>query len=145
MVLGYLTPRHPAWQLREEMDRLLSGFFGDGNQPAARRGHPAVNVWETNESLWVELEVPGLKGDELDVSVVDNELSIKIERLDVHEDGVTYHRRERAVGAFARVLRLPVEVDANRVTAEMKHGVLTIELPKAPSARPRKIQVIAAE
>jgi len=145
MVFGYLTPRHPAWQLRHEMDRLLSGFFSAFDAPVSQRNQPAVNVWETSESLWAEMEVPGLQNDQLDVSVVDNELSIKVERPDASEDNVTYHRRERPVGSFTRVVRLPVEVDASRVTAKMKNGVLTIELPKAPSARPRKIPVSAAD
>jgi len=107
------------------------------------RNQPAVNLWETPEAVQVELEVPGLKSNELDVSVVGNQLSIKIEQSEGQEEGVTYHRRERPVGSFVRVLRLPVEVDANKVEADLKHGVLTVKLPKAEAARPRKIRVTA--
>ena len=80
----------------------------------------------------------------MEITVVDNEQSIKIDRPEVEQEGVTYHRRERSVGTFNRVLRLPVEVDADRVSAELRNGVLAIELPKVESARPRKIQVTAA-
>ena len=142
MVFRYLRPRHPAHQLRDEMDRLLSGFFGSGStRTSADQGRPAVNVWENGDALSVELEIPGVKSDDLDISVVDNELSVKVERPEVESEGVTYHRRERAAGSFARMLRLPAEVDPSRVSAELVNGVLTIHLPKAESARPRKIQV----
>jgi HSP20 family protein len=126
------------------MDRLLNGFLsnvGDVSWPLTGRGRPAVNVWETREAVEVELELPGVKSDQVELSVVGDELSIKVDRPDVDPEGTTYHRRERPVGSFARVLRLPTPVDADRVEAEMRHGVLTISLPKAESVRPRKIQV----
>ncbi len=144
MVLGYHSTRPPLHQLRHEMDRLLTGFFGpaaDGLLPAMFRNQPAVNVWEREDALLVEMEVPGIKSQDLDVSVAGGELSIRIQRPDVAQEGVTYHRRERPVGALQRVLRLPVEVDADRVEAQIRDGVLTITLPKAESAKPRKINV----
>ena len=144
MVFRTMGPRRPVQQLRREMDRLLSGFLtgaGDVSWPFAGRGRPAVNVWETKDALHAEVELPGVKSDQVEISVVGEELSIKVERPDIEQEGVTYHRRERGVGSFSRVLRLPVEVDADRVEAELRHGVLTVALPKAESARPRKIQV----
>jgi HSP20 family protein len=144
MVLGYRHTRHPLHQLRDEMDRLLTGFFGpaaDGFLPAAFRNQPAVNVWERADALMVEMEVPGVKSDQLDISVAGGELSIRIQRPEAAEEGVTYHRRERPVGSLGRVLRLPVEVNADRVEAEIRDGVLTITLPKAENAKPRKINV----
>ena len=100
-----------------------------------------MNVWEQDDAILVELEVPGVKKEHLDLSVVGKELSIRIERPDGEQEGVVYHRRERPVGNFSRVLPLPSEVDANRVSAELHDGVLTITLPKAESAKPRKITV----
>lgn len=155
MVFRYFGPRYPINQLRDEVDRLLTGFFGNvAPGSAAGPTQPAVNVWEDsdledsdledNEQLYVELEVPGLKSEQLEIAVVDGELSIKIDRPEVEQEGVMYHRRERPVGTFNRVLRLPAEVDADRVSAELQHGVLTIALLKAESARPRKIKVTTA-
>ena len=146
MVFRYRTQRHPVHQLRDDMDRLLTGVFGpwaEGVLPGASRGQPAVNMWEADDAVMVELEVPGLQGDQVDISVVGNQLSLKIDRPELKQEGVTYHRRERPVGSFTRVLQLPVEVDADRVQAELTDGVLTITLPKAESAKPRKIQVTA--
>jgi len=144
MALSYFDPRLPAQQLRREMDRLLSGFLGglpEPGWPFAARGRPAVNLWEGPESLFAELEIPGVKPDQVDVSVVGNELTIRVERPSEHEEGLTYHRRERPAEPFVRVVRLPSEVAADRVSAELRQGVLTITLPKSESARTRKIQV----
>jgi HSP20 family protein len=144
MVQGYRNPRHPLYQLRDEMDRLLSGFFrpaADGLLPTMFRSQPAANVWEQGDALLVEMEAPGIKSDQIDISVAGGELSVKINRPEDAQEGITYHRRERPVGSLSRMLRLPVEVDASRVEAELHDGVLLITLPKAESAKPRKINV----
>ena len=148
MVFRYISSQYPVQQLRREMDRMLSGFLesvGDVARPLAGRARPAVNVWERGDAVKAELELPGLTSDQIEISVVGDELSIKFERPDVEQEGVTYHRRERGVGSFRRVLRLPVEVDPDKVEAELRHGILTVTLPKAESARPRKIRVACAE
>jgi len=144
MVFRPLTSRFANQQFRREMDRLLSDFFGNHGEGASTgpaTARPAVSAWETAEAVAVELEVPGIKSDQVDISVVGNELTITVQRPDTPQQGVTYHRRERAAGRFSRVLRLPVEVDANRVEAELRNGVLTITLPKAAAAQARRIQV----
>ena len=95
------------------------------------RSQPAANVWEQDDALLVEMEVPGIKSDQVDISVAGGELSVKINRPEIVQEGVTYHRRERPVGSLTRVLRLPVEVDANRVEAELRDGVLLITLAQS--------------
>lgn len=135
---------HPVHQLRDEMDRVFSGWFGP--QGAAARlvsgqNFPVINVWEAGDELFAEAEVPGLKSEDLDISVVGNELTIKGQRPELEQEGTAYHRRERGVGPFTRTLRLPVEIDGDRVEATLANGVLTIKLPKAEAAKPRKIQV----
>jgi len=142
MVFRCVTTRHPIYQLRDEMDRLLSGVFQ--SPPLATWGRhdgPAVNLWEEDDALKVEMEVPGVKSDHLDVSVVDNELAIHVELPEQKEEGVTYHRRERPVGSFGRRIPLPFEVDADHVSAELSQGVLRVTLPKSPTAKPHKINV----
>jgi HSP20 family protein len=142
MMTLYYNPFH---QLRSEMDRLLNGFLGSafngGSHPTVGRGQPAVNLWDKNDSVMLEMEIPGVKSEQIDISVVGMELTIKIQRPDVAEEGVTYHRRERPVGDFTRVLRLPCEVNSDKVAAELQNGVLTLTLPKAEVAKPRKITV----
>jgi HSP20 family protein len=138
----------PFAQLREQVDRQFGDFMNQGGLPglanrAFGRQFPAINVWDEGEALVAEAELPGLKHEELDISVVGSELTIKGERKPVTEEGMSYHRRERGTGAFTRVLRLPVEVDAERVEATLRDGVLTIRMPKAEAAKPRKINVQA--
>ncbi|HEX4128430.1 MAG TPA: Hsp20/alpha crystallin family protein [Pirellulales bacterium] len=131
----------PLGQLRGEVDRLFEDFFGQGGNVGQVRGFPPVNVWEGEHELFAEAELPGLKNEDLEISVVGNELSIKGRRVDSAQEGTTYHRRERGAGEFVRVLRLPVEIDAERVQANLRDGVLTLTLPKAEKAKPRKINV----
>jgi HSP20 family protein len=136
---------NPIYQLRSEMDRLLNGFLGStfdaGTLPGLSRSQPAVNVWDKNDALMLEMEIPGIKSEQLDISVTGAELTIKVQRPEVTEEGVIYHRQERPQGDFTRVVPLPCEIDADKVAAELRNGVLTLTLPKAESAKPRKIQV----
>jgi len=144
MIAQYRSLRSPYDLLRGEMDRLLTGFLGpaaDGLLPPLVGNQPAVNCWETEDAVMVETEVPGLKKEQLELSVSGGELTMKIDRPDAAQEGIVYHRRERPVGAFSRVLPLPCEVDGSRVEAELHDGVLTITLPKAERAKPRKIEV----
>lgn len=147
MVFTCQNPRYPLQQLRDEMERLWSGFFGptaEGPLSPVLRNQPAVNVWEQGDALLVEMELPGIKSDQLDISVTGDELSVKIHRPEVEQADITYLRRERPAGSFARTLRLPVEVNADRVEAELHDGVLSITLPKAENVKPRKINVTAS-
>jgi HSP20 family protein len=138
---SFLLPVH---QWRGEMDRLFSEVFGRTESSTRGRSFPPVNVWEEGDNLLVEAELPGVKGEDLDISVVGDELMIKGRRTG-GEDGVTYHRRERTTGEFARVLRLPFDVDADRVNASLNEGVLLIILPKSEAAKPRRVQVKAGK
>ena len=141
---------NPVTQLRDEMDRLVGDFFGPLTATVPTRGaasvrsYPPLNVWDEGENLFVEAETPGLRGEDVDISVMGNELMLRGQRGEPAREGVPYHRQERGVGQFNRVLRLPVEVDANQVEASLKDGVLLIKLPKAESAKPKKIKVSPA-
>lgn len=136
----------PVWRLRDEMDRLFGNFF-ETYSPVmpfgafGRRAFPAINVWEGKEALYAEAELPGLTMEDIEVYVVGDQLTIQGERKDPEGQDQMYHRRERGTGAFSRVLHLPVEVDADKVHATLRDGVLTIELPKAKTAMPRRIEV----
>lgn len=137
-------PFHPFQQLREEMEKLFTDFFGpQGVAPPGgmARGFPPVNVWEDAENLFAEAELPGIKAEDVDVLVVGRELTIKGKRAAAEVPEAAYHRRERGTGDFSRVVELPVEVDADKVQARMANGVLTITLPKAAAARPKKVEV----
>ncbi|MFQ5429297.1 MAG: Hsp20/alpha crystallin family protein [Phycisphaerae bacterium] len=146
MLLQRMTPLAGFGQLRREMDRLFGEFLPELNGALERSwGFPAVNVWEDGERMFVEAEVPGLSMKDLDVEVVGSELLLKGRREASGNEDVTYHRRERGVGEFARRISLPVDIDANQVEAALKDGVLTITLPKAEQAKVKRIEVKALE
>lgn len=134
-------------RFRTEMDRLLNDFLGrsaaEESGDGASHGFPAVNVWQQDDEVLVEAEMPGLKSEDIEISVVGNALSLKGRRPDVPPEKAVFHRRERSVGEFNRVLRLPVEVDGDKVQARLTDGVLLVTLPKAEAAKPRRIQVSA--
>ncbi len=140
--VGTFDPFHP---FRSQFDRQLTGVLDNlaavSPRFAPQRVFPAVNVWEQGDSLVAEAEMPGLKNEDLEISVVRNELTIKGQRRDEATEGNAFHRRERGVGAFSRVIRLPVEIDASRVEASLHDGVLMVTMPKHENAKPRKISV----
>ena len=147
MLMRRMTEPQPLNLLRGEMDRLFERFFGDYEpfrawEPGHLRHFPAVNIWQDDDHLYVEAEMPGLTQDDVELSVTGNELTIKGQRPELpRKEGTTVHRRERGTGAFGRLIHLPFEVDEKRVEAMFCNGVLEITLPKAEIARVRHIPV----
>lgn len=133
-----------------QVDHLMGELFGQAQSEVQRLwpqvgglvgGYPSLNVWEEGDIVYAEAEVPGVKADELELSVVGKELTVKGRRAAPTAPDATYHRRERGVGEFVRTVKLPVDVDADKVEASLVDGVLTITMPKAETAKPRKINV----
>ena len=135
----------PFAMLRGDMDRAFEDLLWGFPMAQRPREFPAVNLWEEGERLFAEFELPGMSMQDLQLELTGNELSLRGERRTEAGDGQTYHRRERGTGRFARVLRLPFEVDARGVVATLEHGVLLVELPKSEAARPRRIEVKSRE
>ena len=128
-------------RLRQEVNQLFN-LFSPGSDPFFSRVYPAINLTEEGNHLYVWAELPGVKPESLDISVIEGKLMIRGERKIEEEDQKTnYHRREREAGFFRRTIALPVRVDSGKVSASMKNGVLTITLPKSEEAIPRKITV----
>ena len=140
MVFQCMNPARTN-RIDREMNRLLSTFFGEAPAPTRSAQQAAVNVWEKEEAWVVEMEVPGVVSEQLDVSVVGNELTISGERTKEGPGKATYLRRERPQAKFSRTLELPAAIDGEKVEASLVHGVLTVTLPKADAVRRRKIQV----
>jgi len=145
MWMNHRFPFAALRELRREMDQLLEQFGLGADRFAFRRfgAFPALNVWDEGEALCVEAEVPGLRQENLDILARGNELTIKGRREPLVGDKLTYHRQERGAGEFSRTITLPAEIDPARVEATLKDGVLNVRLPKAESAKPRKIVVKA--
>jgi HSP20 family protein len=140
--------------LRREVDRAFEEF-GFGAGPAQRvaflpgrgpRRYPLINLLEDKDNLYVEALSPGVAPESLNVSVMQNRLTISGEKSRVPEDvkPEAFHRNERASGKFVRVVDLPVEVNAEAIQAEYKNGLLIATLPKAEKAKPKQINVKVA-
>lgn len=106
---------------------------------------PALNVIEDGDTIVVEAEVPGLKAGDVEVSFENGELTLKGEKKFEAKENAPLRRRERVYGAFSRTLTLPWEIAADKISAELKDGVLTVAMPKAEAAKPRKVAVKVAE
>ena len=129
-------------RLRREMDRFYSSFTeGRGIAPAAGV-FPALNMSEDDHNLYVRAELPGVAPESIEIITKENNLILKGGRKIAAEgEKVSYHRKEREEGNFRRIISLPTRVDSGNVTAVCKNGVLTVILPKAEEAKPRKISV----
>jgi len=130
--------------LRDELDRLFeSPFAGLTNASQLLSGWtPALDVYEDKENFIVKAELPGMKNEDIDVSLHDGSLSISGERKSEtkHKDAEVY-RAERFFGRFQRTVTLPAPVAADKVKAQYKDGVLTVTLPKTEEAKPKQIDV----
>lgn len=142
-----LTPWRPFRELttlRDEMDRLWNRFFGDWPSLEPFRGEwvPSLDVSETKDDLVVKVEVPGLEAKDIDISIINDVLTIKGEKKQEKEEkDEDFHTVERAYGTFSRSIRLPVDVDSNRIKATHKNGVLKIVLPKSEKAKSKEIKI----
>lgn len=131
--------------LRKEMERLFDRFFEPAEMPTLGDWSPTVDVSEDKDTITVKAELPGVEQKDIAVSLQDGMLSIKGEkRAEREEKDKRYHRVERSYGAFYRSIQLPSAVDAGKVAATFKDGVVTITLPKAPEAKGTTIPIKAA-
>lgn len=134
--------------LRNNMNRLFDDAFG--NLPQERSGENgtygmALDVSEDEESYTVQASLPGVSADAIDVTLNDNVLTIRGEMRDENETKQqNYHLRERRYGVFSRSISLPASTDADNIDATHDNGVLTLRIPKAEQAKPRKISVKAS-
>ena len=131
-------------RLQEQMEQWLGRLGMNDPRRSAQSVYPPLNAWEDDNNLYVEAELPELELSDLEIVVNgDNQLSIKGERRQPERENGTWHLRERGHGGFSRMGELPQYVDSDKVTAEFKHGVLTITLPKRKEAKARRIEVTA--
>jgi HSP20 family protein len=136
----------------QELDRLqrqmghLFQNFASRERPSRHEGvYPLVNISEDSDHIYVQAELPGVNPEDLDITLKEQNLVLRGERkIPAEEKNVNYHRRERESGFFRRVLRLPAQVDPNKVAASCQDGVLTITLAKPEEVKPRQISVKGA-
>ncbi|MBU1249032.1 MAG: Hsp20/alpha crystallin family protein [Proteobacteria bacterium] len=134
MVLDFDT----VYAFPSRMDRLFEEFIRPGFGSRKHFAYPPLNVSEDADTIFVRAEVPGVGLDDLEITLTDKSLVLKGERK--AEEG-RYFRQERPAGAFQRVVRLNVPVAREKTKASLVDGILTISLPRAEEARPKKISI----
>jgi HSP20 family protein len=122
----------------DRMGRLMQEFLGDGT--AASLTVAPVDIEETDDAYIVDMEVPGVRREDINIELRDNELRISGEIKERERVGML-RRRERRVGQFEHVVALPGDVDPNKVDANLSGGVLTVRVGKARASQPRRIEV----
>jgi HSP20 family protein len=149
-IIRYQTPEASLWRsldrwanLRDEMNSLFEGSLWPSAQQAQlfTGWTPALDLYQTNDDIVAVVELPGMRKDDIEISLHDGMLTISGERKDETPEGEKAGRAERFIGKFRRSISLPTRVDANKVSATYKDGILTVTLPKAEEVKPKQIQV----
>ncbi len=132
----YGTPFRELRRLQEEMDRL-------SRSATSPQGFPAINVYAHQDGIVITAELPGVKEDDLDITVHRDTVTLRGQRQDQPEGAQGYHRRERRTGSFGRTFSLPFNVDPQRVEATLRNGILTLTLHRPEQDKPKRIRVSA--
>ncbi len=142
-----ITSRRRNWpvaQIEDAFSDAMERFFDPRGWLPTGEWAPALDIRETDDSIVVRAEVPGMSSGDIEVSVQNNTLTISGEKTEKTEDaGETYYRSERRYGAFRRDIPLATIVDTDRIQATCKDGVLTVTLPKSEQAKGKRIDVKA--
>ncbi len=136
---------NPVWRTLDEMQHEVNRVFDRwGRHPFGIGEFPAINLWEEEDALLLQAELPGLQLEDLELFVTGhNQFTLKGERKPPAAEKATQHRQERGFGKFTRTLNLPFAVDENAVEARFENGILKVRLPKHEAAKPRKIAIKA--
>lgn len=148
MALVRWTPRTDLWDpfnaiadVRDEMDRLFDRALGRTRRALDQEFFAPCDMYEDKDQLVVRFDLPGMRKDDVSVTLQDDILIVKGERkLQVPKEA-TYYTQERVSGTFTRAIELPVAVDAGKIDARFRDGVLEITLPKTEEAKPKQIEV----
>ncbi|MFH1011913.1 MAG: Hsp20/alpha crystallin family protein, partial [bacterium] len=136
------SPMRGWFEMSNHMNQLMNSIFAESTESDAVPWGPAVDIAENDDNFQIVAELPGIRMDEVKISLEDHVLTVRGEKKhEVSENKRNYHRIERCYGQFQRSFTLPSSVNADKVKAEMDNGVLTISLPKAEEAKAREIPI----
>ncbi len=137
-------PMREMMSLRDAMDRLFDDAFTRPISVSGVSGMPAIDMYQTNDNVVVKAILPGLKAEEVDITVTGETLTLRGEFKDEDEQKETsYHIREQRYGSFERSILLPTDVKADKAVADFENGILTITMPIAEEVKPKSIMIKA--
>lgn len=135
-------PVREMMTLREAMDRLFDDAFTRPLSLSGVSAIPNLDVVETNDEIIVKASLPGLKAEDVQITVTGDTLTLRGEFKQETENGdATYHLRERRSGSFERTIPLPVDVQTDKAKADFENGILKITLPKSEAVKPKTITI----
>jgi len=136
-------PFRELMSFRDDMERLFDSFFGRRHlEEAEGFWYPVIDIEEDNENFIVKAELPGMRKEDIKISVRGNSLVVSGERKQESETkSKTFHRIERSYGKFTRTITLPSEADADKVKASYKDGILIVTLPKPETLKAKEIEI----
>ncbi len=135
------TPRRSLMTLPSDLDQFFSNFGMDFHSSDAVWS-PAVDIAENEKEYEVQAELPGMKKDEIKISLKDDVLTLSGERKsEKEENGKNFHRTERSYGQFERCFHLPKNVKVSDIKADYKNGILTVNIPKSEGVKPKEIAI----
>lgn len=126
------------------LQRAMDGVMGNdwfGSRTSGSGAFPSVNVFNDGEDYVLVAELPGVRKEDLEIEVRGDTLRIQGNKTIAYDEHASVHRRERSAGQFDRTLTLPTDIDAAKVAADYRDGVLTLRLPRAESAKPRTVTI----
>ena len=145
MELVRFSPWNDAWNRTNRFSRIFGNPFAPStttNENCECVWRPAVDIYEEENGIVLEAELPGIEKKDISIDVKDRVLTLKGDRTAESEtEGKNYYRRERTYGEFQRVFTLPEGVNADDIKADFKDGVLEVHIPKAEVEEPRKITI----
>ncbi|MBN2467656.1 MAG: Hsp20/alpha crystallin family protein [Deltaproteobacteria bacterium] len=140
--LWWRSPFEELDRMRRDLERAFEEFPRTWPGEVPRGVFPLTNITEDKNNFYLRAELPGIKAKGVEISITGNSISISGERMIAAEDEkVKYHRREREAGKFRRMIKLPHEIDTDKVEAKSTNGVLAVLLPKKEAAKPKQISV----
>ncbi len=132
--------------LREKMNRLFEDAVtarGEDRDMIASTWTPSVDIYETEDSIVLNAEVPGINEKDIEIKIEDNTLTLKGDRkFEKETTEENYHRIERSYGSFFRSFSIPRNVDQEKINAEHDNGVIRITMPKRPESKPKTVKVL---
>jgi HSP20 family protein len=140
--VGFRNAFEQLDRMRRQFDHLLGDDYSASQGLLGTGVFPQINLTEDADKFYLRAELPGVKTDDIEMQATAKNLSIAGERkIETENENVRYHRREREAGKFSRIIALPTEIDPDGIEAKLQDGILTIQVPKAESVKPRQIAI----
>ena len=136
----FSDPFESLFDIQRSLDAFRTSDWLSGG-PSGTGSYPPLNVFRKGDDFVIVTELPGIQREDVEIQVQGNRVRIAGKKAIQYDEGASLHRRERIAGGFDRSISIPIEVDANRVKAEYRNGVLALLLPRAERDKPKSIAI----